>query len=187
MAVQVSRRRFSVDEYYLMAKAGILHEDDRVELIEGEIVDMAAISSKHQACVDRTAQLFFQRADGRAIVRVQGPIRLSEYSEPQPDIALLRPRADFYAASHPGPPDVLLVIEVSLTSEEYDRQVKIPLYARAGIPEVWLVDLEGGSIEVYREPSSEGYRLVRTVRGDERLAPESLPGLELTARDILGS
>ena len=186
MAVQVSRRRFSVGEYYVMANAGIFHEDDRVELIEGAIVEMAAIGSRHQACVDRTALLFFQRADGRAIVRVQGPIRLSEYSEPQPDVALLRPRADFYAESHPGPPDVLLVIEVLLTSEEYDREIKVPLYARFGIPEVWLVDLEGGSIEVYREPSPQGYRHVRTVRGDERLAPEALPGLELTARHILG-
>ena len=187
MAVQISRRRFSVDEYYLMAKAGILHEDDRVELIEGEIVDMAAISSRHAGCVNRINRLFSQRAGERAIIHVQNPIRLSEYSEPQPDIALLRPRADFYAVSHPGPQDVLLVIEVSLTSEEYDRQVKVPLYARFGILEVWLVDLEGERIEVYREPSPHGYRHVRTVRGDERLAPEALPGLELTARDILGS
>src|SRR5262245_37141744 len=116
MAVQVSRRLFTVDEYYQMAQAGILHEDDRVELIEGEIIETAAIGSRHAACVDRLNQLFSGRVAGRAIVRVQNPIRLSQRSEPQPDLALLRPRADFYATGHPGPQDVLLVVEVADTS-----------------------------------------------------------------------
>ena len=186
MAVQVSRRRFSVGEYYLMAKAGILHEDDRVELIEGEIVEMAAVSSRHAAGVKRLNLLFAPYAGQRFLVGVQDPVRLDEHSEPQPDIALLRLRPDFYANAHPGPEDVLLLIEVAVTSEEYDRQVKVPLYARFGILEVWLVDLEGERIEVYREHSPQGYRHVRTVLGDEHLAPEALPGLELTARDILG-
>ena len=188
MTVQILRRRFAVDEYYLMAKAGILHEDDRVELIEGEIVDMAAIGSRHAAAVKRVVDLLLAREVRQyALLSVQDPVRLSEHSEPQPDIVLLRRRSDYYVTAHPGPDDILLIIEVADTSADYDREIKAPLYARAGITEFWLVDLEGGYVELYRSPSAEGYRQVRTVRGNERLVPEALPGLELTARDILGS
>jgi Uma2 family endonuclease len=186
MAVQILRRLFSVEEYYLMAKAGILNEDDRLELIEGEIVEMSPIGSHHAACVTRLIQFLSQQVGSRALVSAQNPVRLGEHSEPQPDVALLRPRGDFYATDHPGSQDILLLIEVADTSVEYDREVKVPLYARAGIGEVWLVDLDGESIEVYQSPAPEGYRQVRVVRQEERLAPEALPELELSAGGILG-
>jgi Uma2 family endonuclease len=186
MAVQVLRRRFSVEEYYLMAKAGILNEDDRVELIDGEIVEMAPIGSPHAGYVDRLNRLFTLRLGERGIVRVQNPVRLSEHSEPLPDLALLRPRDDFYATAHPGPADVLLLIEVADTSVDYDREVKARLYARAGITEYWLVDLPEQRIEVYRDPAAGEYRQVRLVRRGERLVPEAFPSLELSSSDILG-
>jgi len=186
MAVQVLRRRFNVEEYYLMAKAGILSEDDRVELIDGEIVEMPPIGSPHAPTVMRLIQLLSQQVGSRALVNVQNPVRLGEHSEPQPDIALLRPRDDFYAAAHPGPQDVLLLIEIADTSIDYDREVKSPLYARAGIPEYWLVDLAGQRIEVYRDPAAGEYRQLRLVRRGERLAPEALPSLEMSSSDILG-
>lgn len=186
MAVQVLRRRFTVEEYYRMAQAGILNEDDRVELIEGEIIEMAPIGSRHAAHVKGLNRLFSQQVGQEVLISVQDPVRLSERSEPQPDIALLRFRPDLYATSHPGPADVLLLIEVADATVEYDREVKAPLYAREGIREFWLVDLPGERIEVYRDPSPEGYRQVRTVQRGERLSPEAFPGLELSAEDILG-
>ena len=186
MAVQVRRHLFTVEEYHRMAQAGILSEDDRVELIEGEIVNMTPVGSRHAAVVDRLNRILSRRIGERAIVRVQNPIRLGEHSEPQPNVTLLRPREDFYASAHPGPEDVLLLIEVAETSAEYDREVKIPLYARFGIGEVWLVDLEGKAIEVYRNPSPEGHREVQTLGRDARLSPDSFPDLELPVEQILG-
>jgi Uma2 family endonuclease len=169
-----------------MAQAGILSEDDRVELLEGEIVEMTPIGSRHAACVNRLNRLFSDRAGGQAIVSVQNPIRLSQRSEPQPDLALLKPAPDFYASTYPRPEDVLLVIEVAETSPDYDRELKIPLYARAGIPEAWLVDLEAEAIEVYRRPSAQGYGEVRRAGRNQRIALESLPELELAVADLLG-
>jgi Uma2 family endonuclease len=144
MGVQLARRLFTVAEYHKMAEAGILSEDDRVELLEGEIVAMSPIGSRHAGLVNRLNRLFSQRAGDQVVVSVQNPVRLGGYSEPQPDLALLRPRADFYTSSHPGPEDVLLAVEVAETSAAVDREVKVPLYARFGVPEVWLVDLAGG-------------------------------------------
>lgn len=160
----ILRRRFTVAEYHRMGASGILSEDDRVELIEGEIVEMAPIGSRHQACVDRLTELFSIQLAQRAVIRVQGPIRLSEHSEPQPDLALLRRRPDFYAASHPGPQDILLVVEVADTSADYDREVKLLLYGRYGIPEVWLVDLASECVDVCREPSMGGYQRCQTLK-----------------------
>jgi Uma2 family endonuclease len=182
---QVTRRKFTVDEYHLLARAGILKEDDRVELLDGDIVEMSPIGSRHAACVDRLNRVF-SRLGERAIVRVQSPVRLGDLAEPQPDLALLRPRADFYAAAQPGPEDVLLVVEVAETSSDYDRQIKISLYARWGIPEAWLVDLDQHRVEVYRDPSPDGYRDVRVVTSSEPLAPLTFPDLDLRAQDVLG-
>jgi len=168
-----------------MVQAGILSEDERVELIEGEIVEMVPIWSRHAACVGRLTALFSARQTG-GIVWVQNPIRLGERSEPQPDLALLRPRGDFYASGYPGPQDVPLIVEVAETSADADREVKVPLYARAGIPQVWLVDLEGEVIEVYRQPSAEGYRDVRQARRGEALSVDAFPDLALAAEAILG-
>lgn len=186
MAMAVARHRFTVDDYYKMAEAGILGEGDRVELIDGEIVDMTPIGRRHQACVDRLNDLMVSSLRGKAIVRVQGSLRLDEHSEPQPDLVLLRYRPDYYATADAGPADTLLVVEVAETSARYDRRVKVPLYARAGIPEVWLVDVDAGRVAIYREPGPQDYRRVVTVRGEERVSPQAFPDLGLTAADILG-
>lgn len=186
MAARVIKRLFTVTEYHRMAEAGILSEDDRVELINGEIVQMAPIGSRHQACVDRLTQLLFSQAAQRAIVRVQGPIHLAEHTEPQPDITLLKPRPDFYAQSHPSPEDILLLIEVTETHAAYDREVKVPLYARFGVQEVWVVDPDGEKLEVFSQPSADGYRLVRTMRRGEAVSPLWAPDLSFPVDAILG-
>ena len=187
MAVQVARRLFTVHEYYQMAQAGILSEEDRVELIEGELIEMAAIGSRHAACDDRLNHFFSGHTVGQAIVRIQNPIHINERSEPQPDLALLRFRPDFYAAAHPGPQDILLVVEVADTSVGFDRETKIPLYARAGIPESWLVHLPESRIEAHRQPTPTGYQeVIRLARG-MRLAPLAFPDLVLAVDDILGT
>ncbi len=185
MAALLTRRRFTVDEYHQMAQAGIFSEDDRVELIKGEVVEMTPIGSSHAACVARLIALF-TRAGSKGILWVQNPVHLSEHSEPEPDFALLQPRPDFYASGHPRPRDILLIIEVADASASYDRDVKIPIYAQAGIVEVWLIDLAKTCVEVYREPTSQGYERVQIVRRGERLTPQAFPQLEVTADEILG-
>ncbi len=140
-SAMATRYRFTVEDYHKMAEVDILGEDDRVELIDGEIIEMAPIGRLHAVCVVRLTDLFGETLRRRAIVWAQNPIGLGERSEPQPDLALLRWRPNFYADADPRPEDVLLIIEVADTSLAYDRDIKVPLYARAGIPEVWLVDL----------------------------------------------
>jgi Uma2 family endonuclease len=186
MSIAIARRRFTAAEYHRMAEAGILRYKERVELIEGEIVDMTPIGRRHMACVDRLNRFFVQGVGDEAIVRVQGSLRLHEHSEPQPDLVILRPRADFYAADDAGPADTLLIVEVADTSEHYDRQVKVPLYARAGIPEVWLVDLTAARISTYRRPDATGYAQAIVASGTDELSPLALPELALTAASILG-
>ena len=187
MALQAARRLFTVDEYYQMTAAGILHEDDRVELIAGEIIQMAAIGSRHAGCVNRLTQSFVLHVAGRAIVTIQNPIHLNNRTEPQPDMSLLAPRSDFYTAGHPGPQDVLLVVEVADTFVAFDRETEIPLYARAGIPESWLVHLPESRIEAHRQPTPTGYQeVIRLARG-MRLTPLAFPDLVLAVADILGT
>jgi Uma2 family endonuclease len=185
MSARLLRHQFTVDEYYRMGAAGIISEDDRVELIEGEILEMTPISSRHAGAVNRLNRLLSQQAGECGLVSVQNPVRLGERSEPQPDLALLRPSEDCYAASHPEPKDVLLIIEVAETSADYDREVKVPLYARAGIPEVWVVDLTERRVEVYRGPGPHGYDRVHRIRSGESVSPEALPHIRLAASDIL--
>ena len=181
---QVTRRRFTVHDYHRMGEAGILHEDDRVELIEGEIVEMAAIGTGHFSCVNRLTRLLVMSVGDEAIVSVQNPVRLNEHTEPQPDLAVIRPRD--YVESLPVPEDVLLLIEVSDTTLAYDRGVKLPLYARAGIGEVWIVDLPAEIIERYIGPSADGYRRVDQARRGQRLASTELPGLTPSVDAVLG-
>ena len=186
MSIQVTKRRFSIDEYYRMAEAGILSEDDRVELIEGEIIKMAPIGSRHAACVRRLDTLFNRLVSQTALISVQSPVRLSNFSEPQPDISLLKPRDDFYSGEHPTPADVLLIIEVSDTSIEYDRDIKIPLYATSLIPEVWLVNLIKDIVEIYRDPRSGIYREVHYATRGETVNPQTNPNLAINVDAILG-
>ena len=184
--VQSWEKRFSVAEYRRMVEAGILGEDDRVELVEGVIVAMAAMGSRHAACVDRLNRYLNKFAGDEMLVRVQSPIRLDDTSEPEPDIALLKPREDFYSHEHPGPGNVLLVIEVSDTSAEYDTSVKLPLYARAGIPETWLVNLTTETVEVHSQPVSGEYRQTLRAKRGEILRSEAVAGLEIDAGNVLG-
>lgn len=186
MAVEILRRRFSLDEYHRMGEAGILREDDRVELIQGEVVQMTPIGSRHAACVARLNHLLLKAARDRAVVWVQSPIGVPPHSEPQQDLALLRPRDDFYAAGHPEPRDVLLAIEVADTSLDFDRSVKLPLYAEAGIHEVWLVDLPGEAVEVHRVPEGRRYRQVQRMRRDQHVDSQVFPDLRVTVEQVLG-
>lgn len=168
-----------------MVEAGILQEDDRVELIEGTIVEMSPIGEAHVWCVNRLTQLF-GTLQGRAILQVQSPIRLGLISDPQPDIVLLRWRADLYPpGAPPSPGDVLLVVEVADTSLVYDRDTKIPLYARAGIQEGWLLDIPGRRLIVGREPGPQGYQDTVIFAGAQPLSPLAFPDVRLTAEELL--
>lgn len=178
-----SRRRFTAAEYHRMAETGILHEDDRVELIGGEIIEMNPIGSRHAACVRSLNRLLNQQVDD-FLIDVQNPIRLDDHGEPQPDLAVVRSKD--YRTSLPTPEDVLLVIEVSDTTLRYDREVKLPLYASFGIREVWIVDLASNVIERHTEPSGDGYRLVRRAGRGESLVSEVIPEIRISVDGILG-
>ena len=186
MSVQLIRHRFTVDEYHEMARAGALAEDARVELIEGEIVDMTPIGFRHAATVDLLTRWLVQGCGNRAVVRVQGPIRLSAHSEPQPDLAVLKPRDDFYRTTAAAPDDILLLVEVGDSSLPYDRTIKLPLYARAGIREAWLVDLVRDRVEVFSDPGPDGYRRSETRERGAALVPGAFPDLSLPVDALLG-
>jgi Uma2 family endonuclease len=183
--IQIQKRHFTVDEYYRMAEIGILSEDDRVELIEGEIINIAPMGDRHANCLRRLDTLLNRRLRETALASTQCPIHINDLTEPEPDIALLKMRDDFYA-EHPRAQDVLVAIEVSYPSTEYDRGVKLPLYARAGITEAWLVDLIEETIEVYTQPVNGEYRRTERVKRGEPLASLAVPGLELAVNDVLG-
>lgn len=186
MSVPLKRHYFTAAEYYRMADAGILTADDRVELIEGEIIEMSPIGKRHASCVNRINRLLGRLASQAAIIQVQNPVRLNDFSEPQPDVSLLRLRDDFYERAEPTPADVLLVVEVADTSAAYDRGVKVPLYARSGIPEVWLVDLAEDRIEIYARPSAGVYQDVRHVSRGESVSSNAVAGLSFAVEEILG-
>jgi Uma2 family endonuclease len=186
MTMQLVRRCFTVEQYHQMIVAGIFPEDDRIELIHGEIVEMSPVGRRHAACVKRLNQLFSQILGIQAIVAVQDPIKLGDRSEPQPDIALLKPRPDFYAAGHPQPEDILLLVEVADTSMATDREVKIPLYASSSILEVWLVDIDQQSVEVYSQPAANIYQEFRILHRGESLIITAFAA-SITVDDVFGS
>jgi len=187
MAIEVKRRRFTVEEYDRMVAVGILTADDRVELLDGEILEMAPIGPPHSSVVDRLTRLLSARLGERVIVRVGGPIALvRQDSEPQPDLTLLQFRPDFYSQSHPEPADVVLVVEVMHSSVERDRRLKLPIYARAGLPEVWLVDIPASCVDVFRQPEGRGYRSTATWRRGGRLASAAFPDVTFIVDEILG-
>ena len=177
--------RFTAEQYQRMGETGILHEDEPVELIDGVIAEMSPIGFKHIAAVDRSNREFSQQVGARAIVRVQSPIRLSPRSEPEPDISILRDRADFYAGGPAGPADVLLLVEVSDSSLEYDRSVKLPLYAAAGIGEVWIMNLADDWIERSWEPSGAQYRQHEVLRRGAVLRPLAIPEVAIAIDRLL--
>lgn len=180
--IQRARRLFTVDEYDRMVTAGILGREDRVELIEGEIVEMSPIGHRHTACVANLMRIFITRLSERAVVWPPGAVRLSTRSKPEPDVTLLRRHS--YRAAHPDVRDVLLLIEVAESSLAYDRNVKLALYARAGIPEYWIVDVESRTIETFRTLTDTGYRDRRRVAGDEEISPVSFPDVTFRVAEL---
>jgi len=183
----LTRHKLNVDDYYRMAEAGILGEDDRVELIDGELIDMAPIGQDHVATVNALARALILACSELAIVSPQNPVRLDRLNEPQPGFAVFRPRADFYrTGDRTGPGDVLLVIEVADSSVQFDRTVKLPMYARAGIAEVWIIDLKRLVLDVYRQPTSDGYRETATHQPGDTVALALVPDIKVPLDRVLG-
>ena len=186
MALALSRRKFTVEDYHAMAQAGILAEDDRVELIRGEIVDMSPIGIRHAVCVKRLTALLTELLGRRAIVSVQDPLEVDQETEVQPDIVLLKFRADYYESQAPTSGDALLVVEVSDTTLAFDRRVRVPLYAQAGISDVWLVNLQQGTIEVYAQPSEGAYLRVQRARRGQQIPVPGFEDLYVSVDKVLG-
>jgi Uma2 family endonuclease len=185
MALHIPRQQISVDDYEKMIELGILTENDRVELIRGEIVEKMSIGDPHIACVNRLTRRFVRAVDDKAIVSIQNPIRLAD-SEPEPDLTLLAPSNDDYASGKAGPADVLLVIEVADSSLDYDRDVKGPIYAENGIADYWIVNLIDRCLEVYRQPQPDGsFAEVRTLKPGDSIDVLALPGLTVAVADLL--
>lgn len=177
----------SAEEYLRMGEAGVFAPEARLELIEGEIVEMAPIGSPHAAAVTRLNELLVQRTAGRALVSPQNPVIISDRSVPQPDLALLEPRADYYRQSHPKASDVYLVIEVADTTRAFDLGTKVPLYARCGIAEVWVVDVIESTIHVFREPNAAGYGTSLTVKPGQSVACAAVPEASLEVRELFSA
>jgi Uma2 family endonuclease len=186
VAIQLTPRRFSAAEYHQMIEAGVFAQDERLELIDGEIVQMSPIGDRHSACVRRLIALLSQLFADQAIVDAQNPIIVDVAYAPQPDLALLLPRADYYASQTPTTDDCLLVIEVADTSAEYDRQIKVPRYARGRVPELWLVDLEREAVVVYRQPVGDAYQHLQVFRRGDIIALGTLQGPGVAVQSILG-
>ncbi len=184
--VEIARWAISVANYHRIHEVGILGEDDRVELIDGEVRLMSPIGTLHAAIVKRYAVQLFAQVGQTAIVSVQDPIQLSTMSEPQPDLALLRYQEDFYAHATPTAEDVLLIIEVSDTTLAYDRMEKLPRYAQAGIPEVWITDVEGQAVERYTDPQGNQYATKQTFKRGQQISVQALPTISLSIDNIFG-
>jgi len=181
----LAEHRINVQEYYRMAETGLLRPGARVELLNGRIIDMSPIGSFHGGLVKRLIRIYTELARGRWQASAQDPLRLEDHSEPEPDFMLLKPSPDDYTSRHPRPDDVFLLIEVSDTTLDYDREEKIPAYGRSGIPEVWIIDLNHARIEIYREPHFTGYAS-RTVWGPgDELAPQAFPDAVVSVAELL--
>ena len=178
------RRLLTVDEYHRMGEAGVFTEDDRVELIEGELVALVPIGSEHVAATNALNRLLVLAVGDRGIVSVQSPVRLTQRSEPQPDFAVLKPRD--YRTTLPRPEDTMLAVEVANTSLDYDRTVKLVLYASSGIPEMWIVNLAAGKVEVYRSPAGDQYASVTRAGRSDELTMEALPDVRIPVAGLFG-
>lgn len=177
--------RFSAEDYHRLAETGILAPDARVELIEGEIHDMSPIGPLHSGVTIRLNRFFTLHAKGRWTVCIQDAVRLNNYSEPEPDVLILKPAPDDYVSHHPAPDDVLLLIEVADSSLEFDRDKKLPVYARAGIGEVWIINLQESSIEVYREPHFTGYEKKTVLHAGDQACPLAFPDVAIDIAELL--
>ncbi|HEY0324316.1 MAG TPA: Uma2 family endonuclease [Pyrinomonadaceae bacterium] len=186
MSLQVAKHFFTVAEFERMGEAGIFSEDARLELIEGEIVEISPIGSRHAACVKRLSRYLNRTIGDIALISTQDPIQLNDFTAPQPDIALLQLRDDFYESAHPKPQDVLLIIEVADTTVDYDRLIKLPLYAKAGIPEVWIINLPADRVEINATPDNGAYKIATEVRRGEQAQAQTISSLSIPADMILG-
>jgi Uma2 family endonuclease len=185
MSIASAKRRFTADEYQRMGEVGILCPDDRVELIDGEVVVMTPIGPRHNACVSSANRALVRAAGDAAIVLPQGSVRLDLHNEPQPDLVLLKPRDDFYASRHAGPADILLVVEIAASSIEYDRDVKARIYAEFGVPEYWLADLNDNVVSRYSLPQDGAFLSIEQYRPGESLAPGLLPSCIISVKTLL--
>lgn len=176
MSVHIVRRLLTVDEYHRMGEVGILQEQN-LELINGEIVEMSPVGSDHASIVEKFKDLLTINLFQKAIVRVQNPIRLSKYSEPEPDLALVKYHEDYYKTAHPSPKDVIVLMEVADSSLEYDLEVKMPLYAQSQIPEFWVINIRLRQIEVYSIPADGTYKMKRIYKNEDEI---SIPGFNLS-------
>ncbi len=186
MSAIVKNYQFTIDQYHKMGEANILHEDSRVELIEGEIITMTPIGRMHAGIVDYLVRTFTEQLQKNVIVHVQNPIVLNEYTEPQPDLTLLKPRDDFYRSKDVRPDDVYLIVEVADSSVRYDRLTKVPLYAKHNIPEVWIVDIETHTIDVYSQPSQNEYSQTQRFDNEEILKLQTFPNFQTTPKAVFG-
>lgn len=186
MPTEVIKKRFTVDEYYRMAEAGILGPEDRVELIDGQIIQMSPIGTRHAARVSRAMAQFNRALGSRAVVGPGSPVQLSDWTEPEPDVVVFKPKADFYEMQKPTPTDVLLVVEVSDTSLHYDMQVKLPFYAEAGIPEVWIEDVSSDVLHVFREPAGNNYGVTLALKRGDVISPLAFPDIAIAISDLVG-
>jgi len=186
MSVQYAKHLFTVQEYERMAEAGVFPPDARLELLAGEIVEMSPIGKRHVACVNRLSRILNRQVDETVIVSTQNPIQLDDLSEPQPDIALLKFRSDFYEHSLPTPADVLLVVEVADTTLDYDRGLKLSNYARAGIPEALIFNLPDEQLEYHAQPAGGAYQTTRILRRGEHLHSSGVPDLMFDVAAVLG-
>jgi Uma2 family endonuclease len=184
--LELERHRFTLAEYDRVAAAGVIDECERVELIDGDFLVMSPIGDPHAGTVDWLARVLVLGLGESAIIHVQNPIAIDEHNVPHPDVAILRPRADFHRTGKPTAADILLLIEVSDMSVRYDRSVKMPMYSRAGISEAWLVDVQHGELLVHTEPRPDGYGSVRTMRPGDSATPIAFPELALDVAALLG-
>lgn len=185
MSVQYSRRPFTVAEFDQMAEAGILREDDRVELIEGEIVAMSPIGREHAACVRKLTRVLARLLGDRTQISVQNPVTIPDWTQPNPDVALLVPRADYYADAHPTPRQVQVIIEVADTTLAYDTQVKAALYAGARVREMWVIDLKARRLVVHAQPQGKRYARVQSYSEGEHITSRRFPGIRFAVNDLL--
>ena len=185
MQIETTKKLFTVEEYYRMAETGILIPQDWVELIDGEIVEMSPIGGRHLGCVNRINHTFIKAFANRAVVSVQNPLQLNNYTEPEPDIVLLKPRADFYAGKKPIAEDAFLVVEVSDTTFRYDKNIKLPRYAAAGVPEVWIEHLDEEQLLVYRDPAGKAYTTSLTLRRGDSVFVAAFPDVVFKVEEVL--
>lgn len=186
METEVIKKRFTVDEYHRMGDAGILRPEDRVELIDGEIIQMSPIGQRHAGRVNRAVAVFVKAFGNRAVLSPQNPVQLSNWTEPQPDIVVFKPRSDFYEHKMPVPDDVLLLMEVSDTTLRFDLKIKLPFFAAAKIPEVWIQDVNADVLHVFREPAGNAYTISMQLKRGDTICPLALPDICLSLEDLLG-